>query len=246
MGGLGDDSPTSCGRSSGCSADTAPGQAVGLPPQLTPWSLRSGRGAQCPDFLDSSVGPVWSLKRAQKGLGKLRGLAVALEDPCPLLGEQIAVPCVGPWPLDHRTLPSGVIRAIAQERAGGFRFPWGRAVIVWDEVWATHPSLRSKALSWEGTSLLRSPGRREVPGTLPAQHWGSSAALLTMMEDGLGCPGRVAQHGVVMMVMMVVSHGVVMMSHGKDDVTWEWSTSHGMDDVTWMMSYMMDDVTRDG
>lgn len=117
---------------------------------------------------------------------------------------------------------------------------------MWDEVWATHPSLRSKALSWEGPSLLRSPGRREVPGTLPAQHWGSSAALLTMMEDGLGCPGRVAQHGVVMMVMMVVSHGVVMMSHGKDDVTWEWSTSHGMDDVTWMMSYMMDDVTRDG
>lgn len=107
MGGLGDDSLALCGWSSGRSADIAPGQALGLPPQLTPRSLRGGQGAQCPDFLDSSVGPVWSLERAQKGLGKLRGLAAALEeDPRPLLGEQIAVPCVGPWPLDHRTLSS--------------------------------------------------------------------------------------------------------------------------------------------
>lgn len=119
-------------------------------------------------------------------------------------------------------------------------------MIVWDEVWATNPPLRSEALSWEGPSLLRSPGKREVPGTLPAQHWGSSATLLTMMEDGLGCPGCVAQHGVAMMVMMVVSHGVGMMSHGADDVTQEWSTSHGMNDVTWMMSHMMDDITWDG
>lgn len=192
------------------------------------------------------MGPVWSLERAQKGLGKLRGLAAALEDPRPILGEQIAVPCVAPWPLGHRTLPSGVVRAIAQERAGGFRFPRSRAVIVWDEVWATNPHLRSEALSWEGPSLLRSPGKREVPGTLPAQHWGSSAALLTMMEDGLGCPGCVAQHRVATMVMVVVSHGVGMMSHGADDVTQEWSTPHGMDDVTWMMSHMMDDVTQDG
>ena len=66
------------------------------------------------------------------------------------------------------------------------------------------------------------------------------------MEDGLGCPGRVAQHGVAMMVMMVVSHGAGMRSHETDDVTREWSTSHGMDDVTWMMSHMMDDIMWDG
>ena len=49
-----------------------------------------------------------------------------------------------------------------------------------------------------------------------------------------------------MMVMMVVSQGVGMMSHGADDVTQEWSTPHGMNDVTWMMSHMMDDITWDG
>lgn len=66
MGGLEDDSPAPCGWSTRRSADIAPGQALGLLPQLTPWSLRGGRGPSA----QTSWTPQWGLCGHLSGLRK--------------------------------------------------------------------------------------------------------------------------------------------------------------------------------